>query len=186
VAVGTLAAVASSGIFANAEEAHVPSLSEVVQAAQTQAPDVQQVALADGVVSWDEHEAAIARTAQCARDAGVDVEMHEAVGRAPSRIGFVATSLEAGEASRARLDACRAVHLAAIDRVWLRAALPDDPERAANAYLSGCLAERGFDIPGETPEGAVINVFSAARQDGGAAFSAALECIEQRRIEEGY
>ena len=185
VVTAALTAAMTSGVFASAGEPRVPTLDEVVSQAQRQASDSQASILADGVVTWDEHESAIAATAACLSESGVSVEMRAAQGKRPSQIGFAVSSREEGTAAEEHLRGCRAEHLDAVDAVWLRAALPEDVERRANEYLSTCLLERGFTVEAER-DGVVVNVFSEAQADRDGAGQVVGECVEQRRAELGY
>jgi hypothetical protein len=82
-----------------------PSDDQVVRTAQRDANSHQAAALSDGVVTWDEHESAIASVAQCARAGGLNVEVAPPNGRKPSSVGFTVASLYQGPAAERVLAA---------------------------------------------------------------------------------
>lgn len=147
----------------------------------------QQAALADGIVSWDEHEAAIAATAECLTSRGVTVEVAPADGKRPSSIGFRVATVGEGEEARAKLDGCRDAHLTAIESVWL--AQQADVARAnavaGNTYVADCLRSHGQAIGSLVPvTNEDISKWISSAEPG--LHEATLACLLQRRVDLGY
>lgn len=164
-----------------------PTLAETVSGAQASANDEQAPALADGVVTWDEHEAAIAKVASCLESQGVSVTVETAAGHRPSSVGFAAPSLDAAERARALLEGCKQTYLSQVDAVWLAAnrPTPSDIERGA-AYVRDCLGSAGQLV---YPASGAVNGEQLAvwLQDPSPAFhDAVIQCLVTRRQELGY
>jgi hypothetical protein len=112
--------------------------------ALTTAPPSQLAALGDGVVTRLEYEQAVTRTAECAGDRGVSIEVRPGVGRQPSSLSFTAADLAAAETSRSALEDCKSLHLNAVQNVFNAQSRPDDADRAeGRRFLSGCMATHG-------------------------------------------
>jgi hypothetical protein len=96
-------------------------------------------------VTIEEYEAAVAQTARCASERGVQVEMVPRDGRRPSSIGFAAGSLAAADEAKKILDDCRAQFLSEIETTWAlqQADVSADETLAAHRRLTECLIDRG-------------------------------------------
>ncbi|MBI2767173.1 MAG: hypothetical protein HYX53_14855 [Chloroflexi bacterium] len=156
-------------------------LSEVVAAAQASAQGAQAAALSDGVISWDEHEAALSAVASCLASAGVAVEVRPAEGRKPTEIGFSAVSIEEGEAARAKLEDCKTRHLAAIEDVWqAQNWLTPAQEDTILAWLGQCVKDAGVSLDTSSLSNATL---MSLQRDGSPAESSAVTlCIEKRKV----
>lgn len=117
----------------------------------------QAEALADGVVTHEEIEAATALTVTCMEDAGLDVLVEPGEGLRPTRFGFKAATLTDAEAAKGVMDRCRHAHLSALEVAWAfqhAPATPDDRE-AGLRLLAECMDGRGADV-GEVVTGEMI------------------------------
>lgn len=148
--VGSALVAGLSFTFASAQLDNAPAqspandLQRTVALARESASESQQPRLTDGVVTWDEHEAAILDVAACARSAGVSVVVNGARGKRPTTVGFTAPTLEQAEVARGQLDACKQQYLDAVDSVWLAQNRPSaEQEAAIERWLAECLTEQG-------------------------------------------
>jgi hypothetical protein len=114
-----------------------------VQAGRTTSEQAR--AIADGNVTFQEFEAAIQRTAECASQAGVAIEIQPAVGKQPSSIGFRSGTLADAEAARTKLDECKAQYLREVETTWaLQHAAPSSEEMTtAHRRLTECMTGLG-------------------------------------------
>ena len=147
-ALSTLAGFAWVNAAGNQSEAALPSSAEYASLASQRTTTDQAPVIEDGVVTYDEYEAAIAQTATCAQQAGVRTIVEPGRGQRPSSIEFVAATLADADVSRARLDDCKARYLDDIEMTWaLQNAQPTEQEqREAHRLLSACIESRGAVI----------------------------------------
>lgn len=95
----------------NAQEAAPQTAAEYAAGAGPNIPPEQWSALSDGVVNYEEHEAAIQRTIACATAAGVRMEVTPGAGLRVTQLGFVSSTWEENQASKKQLDTCVELHL---------------------------------------------------------------------------
>ncbi|MEX1103998.1 MAG: hypothetical protein WED87_07095 [Dehalococcoidia bacterium] len=166
LAVGALAALLASasvavlvgGQEAGGEEGHPQGADPgVIDAARTMlastpVPESQREALADGVVTYVEYEAAVLATIACAEDAGLTIveQPHPDPSGKTLRYGLsVGFDLERGSAIHRE---CYVEHLAAINILWSAQNTPSQEIFAeARRSLVECLSEAlpGAITPGE-------------------------------------
>ena len=111
-------------------------------------PPEQRSALSDGIVTYEEHEAAIQRTIACAAAAGVRMEVTPGAGLRTTQLGFVSSTWEENRESQKKLDACVEQYLKYVETA--RASQPVDTAVIADAAarLVECMkaaAAVGFD-----------------------------------------
>jgi hypothetical protein len=159
-----------------------------VAAAQSRESAQQASILSDGLVSWDEHEAAIASTAECLTEAGVRVEIHPADGRKASSIGFAVGSLAEGDVAQGELADCKATYLDRVQAAWVQQQLAerDDPQAFLDAYLESCIESRGERVP-DAPEGEIRSVFGRVwgTEPAPALADAFAACAYQFKVDNG-
>jgi hypothetical protein len=105
-------------------------------------PVGQQAALADGVVTLQEYEAAVQRTLACATAAGVKVEPTPGAGLRPTSFGFASASREELAASHKRVDACREAHLNGIEMALAHQPVAADVIDQSRQLLAQCVSSR--------------------------------------------
>jgi hypothetical protein len=127
--------------------------------ASTPVPDSQREALADGVVSYVEYEAAVSSTIACIEAAGLKIleQPHPDPSGKVLEYSFAAgMDLAEAERSNAISRACYKEHQAAIDIMWSAQNTPSQDVLAeARQSLDACLREalEGAPIPyGQLPD----------------------------------
>jgi hypothetical protein len=170
LAVGALAALlasASVAVFvggqeAGGEEGHPEGADAgVIDAARTMlastsVPDSQREALADGVLTYAEYEAAVLATIACAEDAGLTIVERPHPDPSGKTLRYslsLGLDLERGSAIHRE---CYVEHLAAINVLWSAQNTPSQEVLAeARQSLDACLREAldGAPIPyGQLPD----------------------------------
>ncbi|MGH2607782.1 MAG: hypothetical protein ACRDHF_01725 [Tepidiformaceae bacterium] len=127
--------------------------------ASTQVPESQREALADGVVTYPEYEAAVRSTVACPEEAGLTIldQPHPDPSGTTLRYSFAA-GLDLADAKRSNAThrACYVEHQAAIDMMWSAQNTPsEDVFAQARQSLTQCLREALPDaaIPdGQVPD----------------------------------
>lgn len=160
------------------------STRAIVATAKQDAPVAQVDSLADGVVTLQEVNEAVAQTAQCARDRGVNVEMRAGSDKVPNRVGFAAATIDEGESARQILAACQDQYSSRLSQVFSAQARPDAAQTAAGREFMGrCMAARGVPVP-ETITQAVLFEWGMSRvpEIGGPN----ADCVDQHYRELGF
>lgn len=128
-----------------------PPVQEVFDALMEDAPEIQRTILADGTVTWDEHEGAIASFVQCLEENGVTAEVRPADGKRPTEVGFAASNHEMAVAAKDIYDRCKAEHVGAVRLAWLQQLRPTvDENLAALEWLGVCMASKDVALRGGT------------------------------------
>lgn len=139
----------------------------------------QRAALADGEVTYHEHEEAIGRTIACMSDAGWDVRSIPGNGVAPTSID---ASLSEPEIAPFHEDymACSALHLDVVDTAWAVQQAGDPGARAeARAILRDCLTIAGLSgLPDPLMADDVLDLIKTVSPDK-------LRCVEEARLATG-
>ena len=144
---GMIAAVAGFVSVVEGDGERPESVAEIVAEARSGAPEETLDTLADGEVTFDERERAVARTAACAADRGLDVELRNSHDGAPTDLGFSAATLEEAEKSRLILEECKAAHLNDIHKVFGAQNRPDNEELSqGRVFFAQCMAESGIRV----------------------------------------
>lgn len=125
------------------------AVAQALAAVEADGGDADQLAaFADGVITYDEYEAAMTRAFDCQRALGATVTVTGTVqAKGVTRIEATTT---AGTADQKALDDCYVQHAQAVDRFW-QVSSPDAvafAERRAKALLPAlrsCLTEHGVD-----------------------------------------
>ncbi len=160
------------------------STRAIVETAQQDAPAAQVDALADGVVTLQEVNDAVAQTAQCARDKGVNVEMRAGSDKVPNRVGFAAATLEDGESARQVLVDCQTRYLDRLSQTFSAQARPDAEQTAAGREFMGrCMAARGITVPATITQQVLLN-WSMSRDPEVGGPNA--DCVDQHYRELGF
>lgn len=105
-AISSFAVVGAMHAPTQASPAEADTAQQYVASSPEQIPPEQQAALADGVVTYEEHEAAVQRTIACAESAGVRMEVVPGAGVSVTQLGFVAGTWEETQRSQKALDSC--------------------------------------------------------------------------------
>ena len=159
---------------------------DVARAAADGAPTGQRSALADGQVTWDEHEAAIQATAACLSVAGFNAEVTPSQGAQPSTLGFSVASLSDGPAAEAALNDCKARHLDAIEALWLAQNTPSQGQiQEAFNFVARCMNDQGIAV--RSTDSATAQDYALWRQSPDPKVAeASLACVLQRKAALGY
>ncbi|VAW09331.1 hypothetical protein MNBD_ACTINO02-3189, partial [hydrothermal vent metagenome] len=106
-------------------------------------PVSQAAALEDGVITFEEYEAAYERTVACMRDSGLVVK-----GPKPENAGrFLTYSFQAGVGGAEADEPCRREHLDLVNGLWLAQAVPSEAEAEVMAReYAACLRSAGVDV----------------------------------------
>ena len=109
----------------------------------------QNVALADGIVTFAEHEDAKQRTVQCGEAAGLTMGLEPAVGLRPSRYSITAASEAEMDAAIEKLKVCEQQYMAEVESVWslARAHYSGAELDRALDQLTACLHQKGVELP---------------------------------------
>ena len=152
VAITALAGVSSFALVSAMQSANnvveVPQSTAGYVAAVPNIPAEQRAALADGVVTYDEHEAAIQRTIACATAAGVRMEVTPGSGLRTSQLGFVSRTPEENLTSKQQLETCVELHLKHIELGHVAEPVGPGVIADASARLVACMegaGATGFD-----------------------------------------
>jgi hypothetical protein len=108
-------------------------------------PVSQAAALEDGVITFEEYEAAYERTVACMRDSGLVVK-----GPKPENAGrFLTFSFQGGVGDAEADEPCRREHLDLVNGLWLAQAAPSAAEAEVMAReYAACLRAAGVVIEG--------------------------------------
>ncbi len=177
-------AVASSGAANGAAGGTVEAL---VASLPADTSEQQRGVLADGDVSQDEYEAAVAATIGCMRSAGVEVLVTPAQGRRPTRFGFVAADLTAASTSREVMGKCESEHLSRLAVVKSIQDRPSDAEREAGSRkLAACIKAAGVAVRGDKVTDADRARWAAPDASNDHALKAWFTCSDELEPELGY
>jgi len=149
VAIGSVAYFAVQSQAAPSPKPTLPSAQSYATSVAKTTTNSQATALADGVTTQQEYDAAIQQTAECATTAGVDVELTPAAGQRPSSIGFTAKgTIGDAQAAKAKLDTCSAEYLDNIQTAWAlqKAAATPAQVKQAHQRLTQCMTDGGAVI----------------------------------------
>lgn len=186
VSAGLTAAVAGAFTVSGAlsfDKDPEPSLTSIVHSAQSIAPDDQQAAPADGVVTRDELSAAFARVAECTEQRGLHVDIL-ADGDDP-QVTFAAASVEEGQSRAAILASCESVHLSEVQRVFNAARRPTEAQRASGRVFFGdCM--RGFGVPVAQDDPGEAQLLTWAQSEDPPVSSADAVCTARHHAELGF
>ncbi len=117
------------------------------------APDAADI-LADGVVSRDEYDAAMAATIACARAEGVLVTEPRFDGR--RYVYKVITFDDTDSQLKHAFDLCYGEHLRAVDQAWAKQTDAAIDQAAIYPRWADCMRRNGFDIDPAADPGDVI------------------------------
>ena len=108
-------------------------------------PVSQAAALEDGVITFEEYEAAYERTVACMRDSGIVVD-----GPKPENgARFLTFSFQGGVGDAEADEPCRREHLDLVNGLWLAQAAPSEAEAEVIAReYTACLRAAGVVIEG--------------------------------------
>jgi len=149
VAIGSIAYFAVQSQASASPKPALPSAQSYATSVAHKTTDFQAAALADGVITQQEYDAAIQQTAECATKAGVDVEVTPAAGDRASSIGFTAKgTIGDAQAAKAKLDTCSAQYLDNVQTAWAlqKAAATPAQVKQAHQRLTQCMTDGGAVI----------------------------------------
>jgi hypothetical protein len=116
------------------------------------ATEEQKGALADGIVTASEYEAATLATASCLTEQGIalaDAPHWDEETRTRMRFSFVGgPTIEESQKTNALYEECRLKYSAAVEHLWITQDLPSETTlQKARASLEKCIREAGLDVP---------------------------------------
>jgi hypothetical protein len=125
-----------------------PTAAEYSASVLSTTSGFQREILKDGVVTFAEYEAAKQATIQCARDAGLQVDVRPAAGMRPSSYGISAPTESEMEAAKATLSDCERAFLSDVDLAPAHQGYTDAELAGGLAALNACLrADGGSELP---------------------------------------
>lgn len=127
----------------------LPAVEDYVALVSPNVPEYQRSVLADGIVTFAEHEDAKRRTVQCGEAAGLRMGHEPVVGLRPSHYSITAATETEMDASIEMLKTCEHEYMTEIESVWsLAKAHHSDAERGqAFDQLTACMRAKGADVP---------------------------------------
>jgi hypothetical protein len=179
-----LAAATGSAFAAVTAGQDANSIQSIVDSARSSASADQVQALSDGLVTLEEVNSAVARTADCAIARGVKIELRPGSAVVPASLGFAAPTLDQAEAARVVLEECKSAHLNAVQQVFAAQNRPTAAQAAEGRVLLGaCMTERGIAVPPVVTEADLI---AWARSADKRVNGANADCVERHYRELGF
>ena len=141
--------------------------------------EAQSAALADGRVTREELDSAIAEEVSCLRSRGINAEVVPGSGRNPSSVTVSLPSLAVAGDAEAHLGSCKDANSRALMGVWLEQNRPGDSEAAeARRFVAQCIEAREGTI--STPDPSDADISQWLDSPDPVTRIAAGSCIEER------